>query len=186
MPAFRNAVIAAAGTFLLAAASLPNSHGPLPGHTGGFGEPTCLRCHSDYSLNEPGATIELDSLPAFYEPERRYPLQLRLGHPELKRGGFQLTARFENGSPAGHFEIADTTLLRIQRGDSIEYLSHNLRGTAASGGGSVAWKFIWVAPRSDRKVLFHTALNAANDDASEFGDRIFTAQFSSGSDAVRK
>ena len=104
-------VIVAASACALAAQHLPrSSYGARPGHTGGFGEPTCRACHSDYALNEGTVVIALDSLPATYEPGRTYSVQLRLRHPELERGGFQISARFEDGVQAG--------LLQAPAGDS--------------------------------------------------------------------
>ena len=188
MRSFRNLfVVIAASVGALAAQQMPNSsQGPRPGHTGAFGEPSCRSCHYDYELNEPGATIRLNSLPSIYEPERRYALQLVVQHAQLKRGGFQVTARFENGAPAGKLEPADTTLLRIQQLHGIDYLSHTGAGSDEVRGDSVVWQFNWVAPRSDQRVVFSTAVNVANQDASELGDRIYTRSFLSGGERVRK
>ena len=181
------AFVAAAGASALAASVLPLSvTGPLPGHTGGFGEPTCRLCHYDYDLNEPGAGMRLDSLPEVYEPSRRYSLTLRLQHAELKRAGFQLSARFEDGTPAGTIVIPDTTLLRIQRLRGVDYLSHNFKGTEQIVADTAVWNFVWVAPASMRRVVFNAAFNVSDDDASQFGDRIFTAAFYSGAESVRK
>jgi hypothetical protein len=179
-------IVAAATAGAVAAASLPTSHGPLPAHTGGFNEPTCHRCHSDYPLNDGKAFVRFDSLPAFYQPGVTYSLRLRVQHAELKRAGFQLSARFEDGTAAGSFLIADTILLRIQRSAGTDYLSHAERGTFEVRADTAEWTFKWTAPQSDRRILFHAAVNASNNDASEFGDRIFTAQFASGGESVRK
>jgi len=180
-------VIVAASAATLAATHPPFSlTGPLPAHTGGFGEPTCHACHFDYPLNEPGAAIYLDSLPEVFEPQREYRLRLRVQHAELKRGGFQLSARFEDGSPAGSLVIPDTTLLRIQRAKSIDYLSHTMKGTDELVSDMAIWRFSWVAPGTNRRVVFNVAVNVADKDASQFGDRIFTKVFYSGGEPIRK
>ena len=181
-------VIVAASAATLAATHLPFSlTGPLPAHTGGFGEPTCHACHFDYPLNEPGGVaIHLDSLPEVFEPQHEYRLRLRVQHAELKRGGFQLSARFEDGSPAGSFVIPDTALLRVQRGKSVEYLSHTMKGTDELVGDTATWNFRWTAPANNRRVVFNVAVNVADKDASQFGDRIFTRIFYSGGEPIRK
>jgi hypothetical protein len=180
-------VVAAASAAALAAGRLPHhSQGPQPGHTGGFGEPDCRACHFDYPLNDGAATIRLDTLPGVYEPERTYALQLSATHPDLERGGFQLTARFEDGTQAGRFVISDSTVLRVQHLRGIDYLSHTLAGAGQVKNHEAVWRFDWVAPASDRRVVFNLAVNAANHDASEFGDRIFTRTFHSGAELIRK
>lgn len=179
-------VIAASATALAAQKLSLSSQGPLPGHTGGFGEPNCRACHYDYDLNEGPFVIRMDSLPASYEPERQYTLELLVRHASLKRGGFQLTARFEDGSPAGKLETPDTLRLRIQSLRGIDYLSHTAAGADQVQGDSVVWRFKWNAPAADKRVVFNVAVNVANQDASEFGDRIFTGSFSSGGERVKK
>jgi hypothetical protein len=179
-------VVVATSAFAFAATFFATSHGPLPAHTGGFAEATCQRCHAEYPLNEGVVRIALDSLPGFFESNRAYPLRLRVQHPELKRGGFQLSARFEDGSNAGGFTVSDTTILKLQRSRDVQYLSHNIRGTYQLRGDTAEWRFTWVAPPAQQRVVFHVAVNVANDDASEFGDRIFTATFHAGGEPVRK
>jgi hypothetical protein len=188
VPGFRSFfVVIAAGASALAAQHLPaSSHGPLPGHTGGFGEPTCRACHFDYDLNEGAVMLRLDSLPGAYAPEQSYRLHLVVRHPELERGGFQIAARFEDGAAAGQFEIPDTAFLRVQSLKGIDYLSHTGAGADLVKGDSAVWTFSWKAPASDRPVVFHVATNVSNRDASEFGDRIFTGVFHSGGERVKK
>lgn len=179
-------VIAASATTLAAKHLSFHSNGPPPGHTGGFGEATCHACHFDYGLNEGAATIRLDSLPESYDPARTYSLRLVVRHAQLKRGGFQLSARYEDGAPAGTFELPDTTDLRVQLAKGIAYLSHTAAGSRLVDGDSVVWKFNWLAPTGDRRIIFNAAVNVSNDDASEFGDRIYTREFFSGGERVRK
>ena len=53
-------------------------------------------------------------------------------------------------------------------------------GTALARPGAASWTVEWrapatAAPAGPTAVVFHAAANAANDDASEFGDLIYTA-----------
>ncbi len=180
-------LVIAASAGALAARNLPfHSNGPPAAHSGGFGEPTCHACHFDYPLNEGGATIRLDSLPDSYEPARTYALRLVVRHAQLKRGGFQVTARYEDGASAGTFEIPDTAHIRVQEAKGIKYLSHTAAGSRLVDGDTSVWQFTWRAPAGDRRIVFNAAINVANDDASEFGDRIFTRAFHTGAERISK
>ena len=176
-PRAAGALLAAGACALAATRLAAYSSGPPPGHTAGFGEPACTACHYDYDLNEPGATIRLDSLPRHYRAGQTYPLTLVLRHAELKRGGFQLSARHADGTQAGAFVIADTLLLTLRGKAGVDYLSHTMAGADRVSGDSITWRFLWVAPASRQNVVFNVAVNVANRDASEFGDRIFARSF---------
>jgi hypothetical protein len=174
-------LVAACACALVATGLAAYSSGPPPAHTGGFGEPDCTACHLDYDLNEPGASIRLDSLPETYEPGRTYSLMLTVRHAELKRGGFQLSARHADGTNAGTFVLPDSVLLRVRSANGVDYLSHTMAGADQVTGDSIVWRFAWTAPEgAPQQVVFHAAINVTNRDASEFGDRIFTAVFHSG------
>jgi hypothetical protein len=97
-----------------------------------------------------------------------------------------MSARFEDGRPAGSFVIPDTTLLRVQRAKLVDYLSHTMKGTDLLVGDTAVWNFEWVAPPTQGRVVFHLALNVSDQDASQFGDRIFTKVFYSGGETLKK
>lgn len=161
---------------LLAASARPSAEGPLPGHTGGFGEPTCTECHM--SSDDGGANVVLDGLPAAWAPGREYSFDVVVRATDLGRGGFQLSARFaEDGTQAGTLEVADgrgrTT---TPEPGGIQYAHHVYDGTPPTAPGVARWTIVWTAPaQGTGAVAFHVAANAANDDNSEFGDRIVTA-----------
>ncbi len=151
--------------------------GPPPAHTGGFGEPTCRACHSDAGLNEPGGELQITGAPAAYEPGRDYQLEVVLRRAGMLRAGFQLAARFEQGTPAGVFAPGDARSTVIWDTLShVSYIEHNLSGTALVGAAG-RWAVRWTAPPpGDARgvVVFNAAGNAANDDDSPLGDFIYT------------
>ncbi len=153
--------------------------GPPPGHTGGFGEPTCRACHSDAGLNEPGGELTISGLPAGYEPGRTYELEIVLRRAGMLRGGFQLAARFADGavagSQAGVLAPGDARSSVIWDTVShVSYIEHNLSGTALVGEAG-RWKVRWTAPtKTGGVVIFNTAANAANNDDSPLGDFIYS------------
>jgi hypothetical protein len=149
--------------------------GPPPGHTGGFGEPTCRACHSDAGLNEPGGDLTIAGAPASYEPGRTYDLEVVLRRAGMLRAGFQLSARFTEGTTAGVLAPGDERSVVIRDTVSrVRYIEHNLVGSALVGDAG-RWMVRWTAPGSARGVVvFNTAGNAANDDDSPLGDFIYT------------
>lgn len=183
--------LAAGLIWALAAGSGPavaNSDGPLPGFTGGFGQATCRSCHFDAPEEPEEGELVLEGVPADYRPGRSYPLTVVLRHPELARGGFQLTARFAEGTEEGR----QAGILRVPDGDGGEappvevveagsrtpllYARQTVEGAAPAPGHEVRWDLEWVAPAdAGAPVAFHAAGNAANHDDSEFGDVVLTA-----------
>lgn len=154
--------------------------GPPLAHTGGFGEPTCRACHFDAELNEAPGGLVLKGLPAAYEPGERYRFTVALSRAGMGRAGFQLAARFAGGGDAGE----QAGELRAVNGDRVEvvrheasgvlYARHREAGTEPITPDSTRWRLDWTAPAAAAgDVVFHVTANAANDDASEFGDFIY-------------
>jgi len=56
---------------------------------------------------------------------------------------------------------------------AIFYAEHTAEGTAPASPGTARWVVEWTAPAAADVVRFHVAANAANGDASEFGDFIY-------------
>ena len=174
---WRAVTIAGGATILLAATRLPPAvylEGPPPGHTGGFADETCRQCHFENDLNDPAGSLVLTGLPEIYEPKQLYELAVTLRRPDMGRGGFQLSARLAEDRQAGDLRPADARV-QITRSDAdpITYVSHSAEGTALTADGAASWRVRWTAPSERSMVVFHVAANAANDDASEFGDYIY-------------
>lgn len=160
---------------LLGAAS---AEGPLPGHTGGFGEPTCAACHQGPGPAD--ARVRLTDVPAAWQRLATYRITVEVNAAALRRGGFQLAARWATGPAegrqAGRFEVAGPGA-RVTESGGIAYVHHTYEGTSASEPGRVVWTVDWRSPTEGiGAIWFHVAANAANDDNSEFGDSIVTAE----------
>ena len=168
------------GALALAVASLAAlplyKDGPPPGHTGGFGEPTCRACHSDAGLNEPGGEVTITGAPAAYEPGRTYQLQVILRRAGMLRAGFQLAARVaegpDAGRPGGVLTPSDgRTAVVWDTVSHVGYIEHTAAGTALQAAVG-RWVVRWTAPARGI-VEFDVAGNAANDDDSPLGDFIY-------------
>jgi hypothetical protein len=94
----------------------------------------------------------------------------------MLRAGFQLAARFADGTPAGALAPRDERSVVIWDSVShVGYIEHNLAGTALSGDAG-RWIVRWTAPGNARGVVvFNVAGNAANDDDSPLGDFIYAS-----------
>lgn len=151
--------------------------GPPAGHTGGFGEPTCHRCHFDQPLDEPAGRLDVEGFPEAFEPGRRYELRVTLSRPGMARGGFQLALRFAAGDPAGRPAgrlTAGEGAEVVEGPTGVPYARQARGGTAAPAGGSFQWTVEWEAPPdSGGEVVLHLAANAANGDDSELGDFVY-------------
>jgi hypothetical protein len=171
----------AAGLARGAPASAPgHPYGPPPGHTGGFGEPTCRACHDSEEHNAPGGTLHVEGFPAEYLPGRRYTLVVTLRRQEMLRAGFQLAIRYASGDSAGRQAGAlpgNEPRIEVVREpvSGVSYAHQNFPGSEATDGGA-AWRLAWLAPAAAAggPVVLHISANAANDDNSPLGDYVYS------------
>lgn len=150
---------------------------PPPGHTGGFGEPLCNECHFGAPLNAGGGMLKVDA-PAVVDGDASYEIHVALTHPDLAAAGFQLTVRFAHGDGAGRqagtLEALDPrTAVTVDTATGVQYAHQTAVGSSLTGDREAHWTVRWTTPRRPADVMVHVAANAANDDASEFGDFIY-------------
>jgi hypothetical protein len=155
--------------------------GPFPGMTGGFGEPTCVACHLDNPVNDPGGSLRLTGLPRTYSPGQQYALRVVLTRAGLHRGGFEISARFAGGrapgQQAGVWKPLDSRVQIVPSvNGKIQYAQHTAAGTLGTARDRLEWTIGWIAPANAGVVIFNVAGNASNDDASALGDFIYTTQ----------
>lgn len=146
-----------------------------PGHTGGFGEPDCSACHADSDPNPPEGSLRVEGLPDRIVADAEYELAVILEHPELRRGGFQLSVRSPDGNPAGQL-VSLSNRTRLVKESGQVYLQHTREGLQTGNDGSGRWQLRWIAAGVSGPVYLHIAANAANDDISALGDYIFTLE----------
>ncbi|MGM0506379.1 MAG: choice-of-anchor V domain-containing protein [Bacteroidota bacterium] len=146
-------------------------------YTGGFDEPTCHSCHFDYDLNHEEGALNLKGIPEVWEPGKTYQWTVTLEREDLQKGGFQMTARTEEGRQAGQFEWESERITTTPVGDGeVVYLQHSADGTDPLEKASTHWKFSWTAPEKETGTVYlHIAANAGNGDDSSFGDWIYLA-----------
>lgn len=145
--------------------------------TGGFSELNCTRCHGG-SANPAGGGVTINP-PAAYAPNNTYPLQVTISDASGPQWGFELSARFTNGSQAGSLAVrpgdSNTTVRTASSGGfSVQYASH-LNAPIQAGAG-FTFTVNWTAPpdASGGEVVFNAAGMAANNDKKVEGDRTYT------------
>lgn len=147
---------------------------PAPAHTGGFGEPLCTVCHFQAAVNAGTGTLTLSGLPAEYTPGTAYTLTISISQQGLGAGGFQMSARFDDGTQAGSLAAAppDAHGVDVTTREDVQYIHHVHAGTLAAAPDTARWRVVWTAPAAGA-VVFHVAANAADDDESPLGDMIY-------------
>jgi hypothetical protein len=175
-----------------AAPSPPHAKGPPAGFTGGFGEGTCAFCHIGNDVNAYDGYVRLEGLPETYEPGRAYVLTVELSAEETSVAGFELAARFadgsERGADAGSLAPVDA---RTALSDSlgVSYVHQSEAGWTTDDPNGSRWTIQWSAPESGDPVAIHVAANSGNGDDSPLGDLIYTTDVmiqAAGNGAMRR
>jgi hypothetical protein len=161
-------------------AALGFKEGPYPNVTGGFGEQSCHLCHLDNRLNAPGGAVTLDGVPPTYAAGQAYQLTVTISRDGLRRGGFEIAARFasgrERGRQAGTWKPLDNRVQLIPGAVDkvLTFVQHNLAGSRVPATGANRWMMEWTAPATaSAPVQFNVAANASNNDDSPLGDYIY-------------
>jgi uncharacterized protein (TIGR03437 family) len=141
---------------------------PPAAHTGGFGEPNCTRCHTG-SVNPSEGRIVLTA-PAVYSPGMQFPVQVSIADPTGLRWGFELSARFANGTQAGTL-AAGAANVDVVTANSIQYARQAIPN-------ALTFTVNWTAPPDTTRgeVIFHAAGLAANNDGQTSGDRTYVTE----------
>ena len=153
--------------------------GPYPNVTGGFGEESCHTCHLDNPVNAPGGTLNISGVPPAYAPGQTYDITVGVARGGLRRGGFELSARYasgkQRGRQAGSWRLPDARMQIVpsQVDPALQFVQHTLTGTRAAMRGQLSWTVRWIAPTTGGPVQFNAAGNASNDDDSPLGDYIY-------------
>jgi hypothetical protein len=161
-------------------AALAFKEGPYPNVTGGFGEQSCHLCHLDNPINAPGGAVMLDGAPSAFAAGQSYRLSVTVKREGLRRGGFEIAARFasgkQKGRQAGSWRPLDNRVQLIPGAVDkvLTFVQHNLAGSRVPETGANSWTIEWTAPSpAIAPVQFNVAANASNNDDSPLGDFIY-------------
>jgi len=161
---------------------IPYVDGPPPQIADGFGDETCHKCHFENNFNDPVGSLGLDGVPENYVSGEQYVIEIVIERREIGRGGFQLAARFANGDQAGVqagslAPLDERVEVVTEENTQVQYARQTLSGSLPGPEDTTSWSVRWTAPEDAAgPVRFNLAGNASNDDASEFGDFVYTAE----------
>ena len=151
---------------------------PLSGSPGDGGN-NCTQCHSGSTLDGTGVISLTSDIPAAgFIGGTSCTMNLKMKEGGINRFGFQTTAYGETtmGS-TGAIAITDMTRTQLQSNAGSEYVTHTSAGSSGQAD-SASWSFAWTPSANDNKVTFYVAGNAANDDGSTAGDKVYLSEFS--------
>ena len=175
-------IVIPAAVFLISLplAALAFKEGPYPNVTGGFGEQSCHLCHFDNPMNAPGGSLTVAGVGLQYVAGQAYQITVTLAREGMRRGGFEISARFaagrQKGKQAGAWRLTDARMQLIPGAidPKLTFVQHNLAGSRTSTPGSNSWTIDWTAPSpASAPVEFNVAANASNNDDSPLGDFIY-------------
>jgi uncharacterized protein (TIGR03437 family) len=105
-------------------------------------------------------------------------------HPEAMRWGFQITARevSDETKQAGTFQTSGEVQVICANaspapcgGSVAEFAEHTAAATTTGQNGRKVFNVEWTPPASEvGRIIFYAAGNAANNDGTNAGDRIYT------------
>ncbi|MGQ0384443.1 MAG: choice-of-anchor V domain-containing protein, partial [Gammaproteobacteria bacterium] len=152
--------------------------GPPARVTGGFGEDSCLACHSGNALNDPAGMLTLGGFPERYVPGQRYELELALSRSGgIATAGFQLAVRLATGNTqAGTLNVPepDTSGVALLEERGVQFAYHRRADASRADAGSFRWKISWTAPESAGDVILHAAAVAGDGDESQLEDYVYS------------
>jgi hypothetical protein len=161
----------------IGAARPPHVVGPPPGHTGGFGEPTCIECHIGSELNAPGSTLEVLGIGTEYVPGEPVEITVRIVSFDMLAAGFQAAFRYgegpREGESAGILRSLGDRVAVVPDSAGTIYVQHTQSGVPTDGE-MAEWTFEWTGPDDGRAVALHLAANSGNGDNSPLDDLVYT------------
>ncbi len=121
---------------------------------------------------------------ATYLPGQTYTLELTLADPEAMRWGFEFTILDTAGDSIGQISPVDGTT-QISSTGNRDYAKHTSAGTFPGTPDAHTWQVQWIAPAvATGEVMLYVAGNAANNNGSTSGDRIYATSFVFGEENV--
>ena len=101
---------------------------------------------------------------------------MTLADPDARRWGFELTALDGAGASVGNYVLP--AILQQSTTGNRTYVKHTADGTFPGTPTAHTWQFTWNAPpTATGPVTFYVAGNAANNNGTNAGDRIYATSF---------
>jgi hypothetical protein len=136
--------------------------------SGGPGEQDCTNCHLGQLADTP-PQLTLDSLPDTVRAGSRQVFTITVAHPDMVVAGIQTVIR--PGDDELHYvgQLQSDQLTTLMK-DGFSYLNHTMPFRAVSG--AVTLTIVWDVPDTTGIAMLNTAMVAANEDGTPFGDSV--------------
>ena len=136
--------------------------------SGGPGEQDCTNCHIG-QLGDTPPQLTLDNLPDSVRAGSRQVFTVTVTHPDMVVAGIQTVIR--PGDDELHYvgQLQSDKLTTLMK-DGISYLNHTKPFRAVSG--AVTLTIVWEVPDTSGSAILNTAMVAANEDGTPFGDSV--------------
>lgn len=167
---------------------VPLSSGAPIGSTNAPGELTCGKagCHTgDDNINTGSGVLSISSQQDIskYIPGATYDITVSLEQSGIDRFGYSVTVLDENSNKAGTLTVTDAARTQIFQGaqqfTGRDYMTYRMIGTNPYSKNKGQWSFKWTAPATNvGKITFYAAGIAANNDATHYGDQVYTTTMS--------
>jgi len=155
------------------------SSDPPDARTGAPGESTCTACHSSFPLNSGAGSLSVIGLPQEWSPLTIYDVEIELADPDAQRWGYEFTILDANGNSVGQLATLDGESQLSTPGNRT-YAKHTFLGTHEQTTVSSSWTVRWTSPAAGAgDVTLYVAGNAANNNSSSSGDRIYATSVAS-------
>jgi hypothetical protein len=151
-----------------------NASGAPAGYTGspGDGGSDCTACHSGTSVTGPTGMIDSDIQFSGYIPDSTYTISAYISESGVNKFGFEISPQDANGNLMGTMTVTNSTETKLISNN--KYITHTSSGNTGTNN-SKSWSFTWTAPSANSgDVTFYGAFNAANDNGTTAGDKIYT------------
>lgn len=172
-------VLAIPALFLLFTAESSSSNGSPGGKTGspGDGGANCTGCHVGEPFNQEFWITSPELLTNGYQAGQTYNIVVVGLDETASKFGFEATAESSNGTKVGTFTPGSFNLNKLTNNNKA--VTHTLAGTVPlSPGEGTSWFFTWTAPAtSTGTITFYAAVNAANGNGTNSGDKINLSSF---------
>jgi hypothetical protein len=149
-----------------------NKTGSAGGYTGSPGDNsnTCVSCHGG-TANSVSGWITTNIPETGYSPGEVYVITLTATDANAGRFGFEITAEDEANNKIPNFNLTNVNDTKLTNAGKA--ITHTITGTDKVGDGKI-WSFEWTAPEVETgPVTFYAAINAANDNGFNSGDKIY-------------
>jgi hypothetical protein len=162
-------VISLVFILLLATSLMMKKDGAAPGYTGSPGDSlkNCTACHGGNAYNVDNWIVS--NIPSSgYVPGATYTITATNREFGATRFGFEISPQDSSGNLMGSMVITD--LVRTKFVGNDKYITYTENGV--EGTDSAVWSFNWVAPKSEKDVVFYGGFNS-NVDGHKGGDKTY-------------